>query len=161
MQVNNQFTKIAVLLFFILFISGFVAYRSGAFDKIFPGREKTNSPVSIPENVKDTIKPGVDTTGPKRTIMSSSKSMILIDEKTPKNDSLPKKAAKDSLLFDNQSTLPSSKSGRIMLPGDLKSKNVSDSNKKTKKDSISKPSTLMNSSKSGILIYPKDTTKKN
>jgi hypothetical protein len=160
MRVNNQLTRIIVLSFFILCISAFVAYRSGAFDRVF-GARQTNPEPAFSSFGKDTVKPPkTDTTEWKKTIMSSSKSIIVIEDKNMVTDSFGKKP-KDSSFINNKRSLPSSKSGRIISPADLKPVNSSDSNKKIRKDTVQRTRTIMPGSKSGILVFPKDTVRKN
>ncbi len=131
MKKPHPLIKISVLLFSIVLLSGFVAYRTGALDRILYGpvtdtiprgdtsrktvrvdsfyidekemmtSSKSGYVVYSLEKVGDTLKkPGSDTskTKPKDTIiprkmlMSSSKSMVLIAPKTATQDSIPSPA---------------------------------------------------------------------
>ena len=81
MKPNSPFTKVIVVTVFILLISGFVAYRSGAFDKMLAGKQNNNKTIAantINGYEYDTLpKPDSTTTLPR--IMSSSKSMVMTD----------------------------------------------------------------------------------
>ncbi len=140
MPATKPLLKVFMPVVFLLLLSGFVAFRSGAFDRYLDSTGK-NAASSL-SYVSDTSgKPPVDTTKP-RTIMSSSKSMILIDDKSKTKpvlaDSTPKTAKKDTLIAPADSTKPTifygSKSGGIVRPADIEKIKVKKKNKKPAND---------------------------
>ncbi len=83
MKLQKPFLKVFSLSIFILFIAGFVSYRSKAV-KQYPytangaiAMQSGDAPGGV---LQDTLK-RTDTIRPRLIMMSSSKSMILIDEK--------------------------------------------------------------------------------
>jgi hypothetical protein len=125
MPATKPLVKVIIPLVSLLLLAGFVAYRSGAFDR-YIGSTGNNAATSL-SYISDTNgKPPLDTTKP-RTIMSSSKSMILIDDKSKTKpapaDSTPKTARKDTIIATADSTKPTifygSKSGGIVRPADI------------------------------------------
>jgi len=82
MKTNSSFTKVIVVTVFILLISSFVAYRSGAFDKILAGQQSNNNQAITANTITgfeyDTL-PKTDSTLSLPRIMSSSKSMVMTD----------------------------------------------------------------------------------
>lgn len=124
MKSPQLFTKTAVLSLFIFLLTGFVAYRSGAFDKLLAGKQ-ANIPPAIESNTAityqvDTI-PKVDSPRPVRTIMSSSKSIVVPDnyEYTYKDSELKKKLKKkkmDTAVQKKPIMFSGSKSGPVISP---------------------------------------------
>jgi hypothetical protein len=89
--------KIVTLLSFVILISSFIAYKSGAFDK----EEQTenlslNSGLEINEKLMPVDTPGVDSIKVSPNMISSSKSMMMIDRKViiPKDTSKRKRKRK-------------------------------------------------------------------
>lgn len=130
MKSPKLFTKIAVLSFFIVFLVGFVAYRSGAFDKWLNGSPEVqpaemNTMMAAQDNTIATI----DSPPPIKTIMiSGSKSGYLI----PVSSDTTNKKTKADTISKSIKLIPS----------------------KPKTDSQAKK-VVIPSSKSGVLIYPK------
>jgi hypothetical protein len=92
MQTSSPIVKTTALVCFVVLLSGFVAYRSGVFDK---QAIKTKAIYSALDDT--TKKPMVDTSA-ERLIMSSSKSMIIIDNrKSSKKDTVPATIKKDTI----------------------------------------------------------------
>lgn len=129
MKPNSPFTKVIVVTVFILLISGFVAYRSGAYDKMMAGQQNNNQAIAantISDYEYDTLpKPDTTTTLPR--IMSSSKSMVMTDveyEYIVKDGKLKRKlkkknknkAATDTIKPPPPVMMPSSKSGPMITP---------------------------------------------
>lgn len=129
MKPNSPFTKVIVVTVFILLISGFVAYSSGAFDKMLAGKQSNNKTIAantINGYEYDTLpKPDSTTTLPR--IMSSSKSMVMTDveyEYIVKDGKLKRKLKKKNKNKAATDTvkpppvmMPSSKSGPMITPG--------------------------------------------
>ncbi|MDP2388540.1 MAG: hypothetical protein Q8M29_19355 [Bacteroidota bacterium] len=145
MKATNPIIKVVAVSCFLILITGFVAYRSGAF---------TDTKTPIPEKGE---KPLADTPPPVNpVIMNSTKSGKVIE---------PKKNNSDNILKSTE-IMSSSKSGIVVddeLTKDLNSKN--DSATVAKQDSLLEQALLreliMGSSKSGAIILPKqDTSKK-
>jgi hypothetical protein len=166
MKPSRLLVKIAVLSFFILFLVGFVAYRSGAFDKwlnekssaiqpdqmhAMTAHDNTIAEVDSPPTTKATMpekKTVHDTVSiPKEVIdkmimMSGSKSGYLIPAES---DTIPPKPKTVGQIKEER-MMSGSKSAMIVRP---------------KKDTPVYER-VMPSSKSGRLIYPKkDTSRKN
>ncbi len=139
MESPRPVLKIIVLSIFILLLSGFVAYRSGAFDNYLyaaaPGVEGTFHISGV--NLADTSK-RPDTTIPPRTMISSSKSMILPGSRVL--------SAKDQ----QKSVLTLDTAGFLKLYGDLRKIKTEDSLKQEKNK------TRFSSSKSMEVIKPAD-----
>ena len=97
----NKIIKAITLISFVIMISSFVAYRSGAFDSV--QNDLTNNPIT--DNLQ------LDSPPVKKIMMHSSKSGRIIEsnETSKKNDTL----FKDEIMH-------SSKSGEIITPKDLK-----------------------------------------
>lgn len=124
MKSPQLLTKTVVLSVFIFLLSGFVAYRSGAFAKLLAGKQ-TNIPRTIESNTAftyqvDTI-PKADSPRPVRTIMSSSKSIVMPDnyEYTYKDRELKKKLKKkkmDTAVQKRPIMFSGSKSGPVITP---------------------------------------------
>jgi hypothetical protein len=136
MQPTPNRLKIPVLIFFIFLISGFVAYRSGAFDELFSHKKelinpaapeaKEMNPMSISNtSYHDTLTNSLPDSA--FTIISSTKSMQVIDFKSLQGIEPPDKMP-DSPLLDLIFRMP---------------------------DSTLKKSIIMSSSKSLIIIEPK------
>lgn len=103
----QKLIKGLTLLSFITLISGFVAYRSGAFDQ---------PKVAGSKNIMFADTPPI-----KKEMMSSSKSMILM---SPKNSTItPKDTSKKKEIMH------SSKSGKIVEPIDFKKDLIMSSSK--------------------------------
>ena len=127
MRPSPLFTKSAVLSVFILLLTGFVAYRSGAFDKLLIGKKTNNLPDIEINTVMayqlDTI-PKVDTPPRLPTIMSSSKSLVMTDnyEYIFKDGELKQKLKKknpyktDSAIIKPPIMFSGSKSGPVITP---------------------------------------------
>jgi hypothetical protein len=134
MQTPSPIAKATVLVCFIIMLSGFVAYRSGVFDK---QAIKTKAIYSAIDDT--TKKPTVDTSS-ERMIMSSSKSMILIDKsKTLKKDTVPVTIKKDTIAKPLTDTAKptrfyGTKSGAIFNGQDVETYIKKDKKKKKKKD---------------------------
>ncbi len=124
MRLPKPIVKIAVLSGFVILLTGFVAYRSGAFDSYLQKEEPAIYPYEklLAFNISDTNKkPTIDTLIQPRTLMSSSKSLILVEEKkiarvyidtstsTKYNPNLPKETHR----------MWSSKSGAVIRTSDL------------------------------------------
>ena len=136
MPATKPLLKVIVPVVSLLLLSGFVAYRSGAFDRNMGST--VNSSTNGLSYASDTSgKPKVDTTKARR-IMSSSKSMILIDEKTKPDlfDSILNTSKNDTIKAPADSTKPTifygSKSGRIIRPSDVDKLKVKDTLKNKK-----------------------------
>lgn len=126
MRSQKMLVKIVVLSGFVLLLSGFVAFRSGAFDKYL---QKKYSGLSYTDTSK---KPAPDTIKPPKTIMSSSKSIIMTDYTIKPDisqlDSVEKKRLIDELIKKRAEAkakqelywMTSSKSGPVVRPSDLK-----------------------------------------
>lgn len=126
MHSQKLLVKMIVLSGFLLLLSGFVAFRSGAFDKYL---QKKNSGISYTDTSK---KPAPDTAKTPRTIMSSSKSIIMTDYTVKPDisqlDSIEKKRLIDELIKKRAETISkqeiywmtSSKSGPVLRPADIK-----------------------------------------
>lgn len=136
MPVTKPLLKVIVPVVSLLLLSGFVAYRSGAFDK-FIGSTVNGSTNDLSYASDTSSKPKVDTTKP-RKIMSSSKSIILIDDKTKPvlSDSNQKTFNKDTIKANADSIKPTifygSKSGGIIRPSDVDKLKVKDTLKNKK-----------------------------
>ncbi len=131
MRPSPLFIKIAVLSLFTLLLTGFVAYRSGAFDKLLAGKKTSMIPVMESNTAiayqLDTI-PKVDTLQPHPppppTIMSSSKSLVITDnyEYIFKDGKLKKKIKKknankkDTAFIKRPIMFSGSKSGPVIIP---------------------------------------------
>lgn len=129
MQSQTLFVKVAVVSGFVLLLSGFVAYRSGFFDRYLYSPNGGNSLSNMEQyNPADTGKNPVDSTR-NRAMMSSSKSMIMIDHSSKPATALPDTAKVrwyivDSVMGeykkdkDRELTyMSSSKSGPVISPG--------------------------------------------
>jgi hypothetical protein len=126
MKPSNLFLKITVLSFFILFLIGFVAYRSGALNKWFSSdsspvqQTEMNSPVAAQNRTDSPRVFKLDTSGFYFDVMSSSKSGYLIYPDTPKKKTKKLSvASKDTPVIKADTpkikrVLPSSKSGRLI-----------------------------------------------
>lgn len=121
MKPPHRLVKILVASVFFLLIAGFVAYRSGAFENIlhenvvletkageYPGMTASNSLIAEP----DTAKPGAKDSPPaRRTLMSSSKSLIVADEPTWLDSLLPQRRIKSI-----SGTIMSSSKSAMVVP---------------------------------------------
>ncbi len=127
MKPSPLFTKITTLSAFILLLTGFVAYRSGAFDKLLTGKKTSSRPV-MESNIAiayqlDTI-PKIDSVPSLPRIMSSSKSMVMTDnyEYIIKDGKLKKKLKKkkkgntDTVVAKPVIIFSGSKSGPVITP---------------------------------------------
>lgn len=141
MNTPSLFSKVAVLSGFILLLSGFVAYRSGAFDQIMTGNKHSSLPPIGANSVNssypsDTI-PKADSVPQVRTIMPSSKSIVM-----PENY--------DYIIKDDKPKKKLKKKDKANKKSDTADK---------------KPTTIFTGSKSGPIIRPRvtttDTAKKN
>jgi hypothetical protein len=99
MKPVHPILKIVTLFIFITLISGFVAYRAGALNGIVHGdRTSVDSP-------------GTDSVKSAPTMMSSSKSTIMIEPDTNKNKPKPRSSTRPKPVI-----MPSSKSGPVFVP---------------------------------------------
>ena len=93
MQTSSPIVKTTALVCFVVLLSGFVAYRSGVFDK------QAIKTKAIYSALDDTTKKPIVDTSAERLIMSSSKSMIIIDNrKSSKKDTVPATIKKDTCV---------------------------------------------------------------
>lgn len=133
MKPNSSFTKVIVVTVFILLISSFVAYRSGAFDKILAGQQRNNNQAIAANTITgfeyDTL-PKTDSIVTLPRIMSSSKSMVMTDVEYE----------------------------YILKDGKLKRKLKKKNKNKQEADTVKPPPVMMPSSKSGPMITPRKTT---
>lgn len=151
MKPHKPIVKILTIASFFVLITGFVAYRSGA----FTGAEHVN-PIEKERSLVDSPPPNmrVDSFVP---IMSGTKSGKVIEPKKNNTD--------NSNSLKSTGIMSSSKSGIIVddeLTKDLNGKN--DSATVAKQDSLLKEALLkeliMGSSKSGAIFVPKQDTGK-
>lgn len=163
MKPPKLLAKIAVLSFFVLFLAGFVAYRSGAFDKWFSKESSATQPAETNALMaaQDNTLATVDSPPTTKTIMSGSKSMPLPEKKTvyDRSDStvsIPKE------VIDKMIMMSGSKSG-YLIPAERDTLAVSkervDKIAESNKPSPSKPRTdsqakkvVMPGSKSGVFL---------
>lgn len=123
MKSPNRFVKILVVLIFIGLITGFVAYRSGAFESPggkkaalevkageYPGRPAANLLTANPDTSKPIAK---DSSAARKRLFSSSKSTILADELIWQ-DGMP---AKKLIQPDTGTIIPDSSLKRIQDQG--------------------------------------------
>lgn len=94
---KSKTIKILTLFSFIILLSGFIAYKSGTFDKYFNNENDGPQTLNSEQVINSELVP-VDTSTVKQmdtikvnpTMMSTSKSLILVDQKIkfPIHDSL-------------------------------------------------------------------------
>ncbi|TND09294.1 MAG: hypothetical protein FD123_1381 [Bacteroidetes bacterium] len=148
MSQSRPVLKIAVVSVFVVLMSGFVAYRSGAFDHYLD-----NTAIALPGEAGKTDSPAVDSPKQADMIMPSSKSGKVIEPRpvqnaAPQKDTATKKQANTNKNQDVAPlVIPSSKSGPVFVP-------------KSETPVVIDP-IVIPSSKSGPVFVPKtDTSKK-
>jgi len=117
---NSKFTKVLTLASFITLISLFVIYRGGYLDNFFEREDQTmqTSPNGgiISQKDNNTIQTKKDSSQKVKTMLSSSKSVIITDNVNFVTDTTIKK--KDSIKLSNEEIelMGSSKSAIIFKP---------------------------------------------
>jgi hypothetical protein len=111
MKPAHPFLKIVTLSVFVVLISGFVAYRAGAFNEIIHGER-------IAVNIYDAVvdSPGTDSVKPAPVMMSSSKSVYVPDDHPASTDADKKNNQNRTRPANKPVIMPSSKSGPVYVP---------------------------------------------
>lgn len=120
---RSKFIQGLTLLSFIFLLTAFVLYRMGKFDGYFSNSNSQyqTSPNggSIGQQPTDTVpKRAQDSSA--RLMLSSSKSMVLIDQKLSPRDSIKLTKKLDSLRQHDKAMMSSSKSSVIFTPPKFK-----------------------------------------
>jgi hypothetical protein len=114
MKPAHPVLKIATLFVFVALISGFVAYRTGAFNGVMYGER-----IAVNMDHAAVDSPGTDSVKPAPVMMSSSKSVYVPDNHPASTDADKaenKKRAKPANANNEPIIMPSSKSGAIFIP---------------------------------------------
>lgn len=139
MNFRTKLMRVAVITCFALLLSGFVAYRSGAFDYLFAEKRTRENNLPTETDFQNSLQtPAIDSPPPPMpVIISGSKSGAII---TLKNDSMLKRPPDSSIVkrsmmkIDSKATrtqtFTGSKSGSIFKASDVMLLDIKDTARK-------------------------------